>query len=162
VSAGQRAGVDQPSADLVRDLMQIGVETCAADTSLLEVVRHLIRSGLEALVVLDKNGHAVGLFGRREAVAAYSLSQSGLAELAELTVADAMRPDVPEIPPDIPASAAAQLMLDQNLRELYLMHHDGGISWPAAVIRFEDVLRRMSADIEAADESKQAWQSYTR
>ena len=54
-----------------------------------------------------------------------------------------MRPDIPEIPSDIPAAAAAQIMLDQGVRGLYLMHHDGGISWPAAVIRVEDVLRHL-------------------
>ncbi len=56
-------------------------------------------------------------------------------------VADVMRVDIPEIPPDIPAIVAAQIMLDQGVREMYLMHHDGGIRWPAAALRFKDVLQ---------------------
>ncbi len=58
-----------------------------------------------------------------------------------------MRPEIPEIPADIPAAAAAQIMLDQGVRDLYLLHHDSGISWPAAVFRFEDVLRDIVEDV---------------
>jgi CBS domain-containing protein len=54
----------------VRDLMHIGVSTCRIDTSVAEAARTLLRENLEAMVVLDGNGHAVGLLGRREAVAA--------------------------------------------------------------------------------------------
>lgn len=133
---------------LVRDLMQIGVTTCPADTLLVKAVRILLRAQLDSLIVLDSNGHAAGLFGRREAVAAYGLAGTRVHGYQTLTVADAMQPDIPEIPPDIPAIAAAQIMLDQNVRDIYLMHHDRGISWPAAVLRFEDVLRDLAADSE--------------
>ena len=126
---------------LVRDLMHIGVPTCRAETSLAEAVYILCREGIEGLVVLDERGHAVGLFGRAEAVATYGLSSSMAQDWASLTVAEAMRPDIPQVPADIPAPAAAQLMLDQQVRALYLLHHDGGICWPAAVFGFADVLR---------------------
>ena len=126
---------------LVRDLMHIGVITCRADMPLVEAAAILLRENLESLVVLDENGHAVGLLGRREVITAYGRSDTTSQCPGSLTVAEVMRPDIPEIPPDIPAAAAAQIMLDQGLRALYLLHHDGGISWPAAVFRFEDVLR---------------------
>jgi CBS domain-containing protein len=70
-------------------------------------------------------------------------------DIETLTVGEVMRPDIPQVPPDIPATAAAQIMLDQGVREIYLMHHGGGISWPAAVLRFEDVLRYLAAESEA-------------
>ena len=96
---------------LVRDLMQIGVPTCRAGVTLLEAVRRLINDGLESLVVLDEHGHAIGLFGRKEAVAAYGISGARNYALNSLTVADVMSQQIPEIPPDIPAPAAVQLML---------------------------------------------------
>jgi CBS domain-containing protein len=130
--------------------MHIGVTTCPADTPLVEVVGTLLRHGLESVVVLDDNGHAIGLCGRQEAVVCYGLSQTRSGNFDALPVTEAMRPEIPEIPPDIPATAAAQLMLDQQVRELYLMHHDGGISWPAAVLRFEDILRHMAMGAEAS------------
>ncbi len=134
---------------LVRDLMHIGVPTCRADTPLVKAVHRLLREKLEALIVLDDNGHAVGMLAQSEIVAVYGQLGTNIQEYETLTVADVMRPDIPKIPPDIPATAAVQIMLDQNLREIYLMHHDGGIGWPAAVLRFEDVLRHLAAESEA-------------
>jgi len=113
---------------LVRDLMHIGVETCQANTLLVEAVRTLLREELESFIVLDENSHAVGMLTRREAVAVYGRSGADSREFNTLTVADVMNPDIPEVPPDIPATAAAQIMLDQGLREIYLMHHGGGSS----------------------------------
>ena len=134
---------------LVRDLMHIGVETCQADTLLVEAVRTLLREELESFIVLDENSHAVGMLTRREVVAVYGRSGADSRDFKTLTVADVMNPDIPEVPPDIPTTAAAQIMLDQDLREIYLMHHGGGSSWPAAVLRFEDVLRYLAAESEA-------------
>jgi len=89
------------------------------------------------------------MLSRREAVAVYGRSGVDMHDVRTLTVADVMKPDIPEVPPDIPAAAAAQIMLDQSIREIYLMHHGGGASWPAAVLRFEDILRYLSAESEA-------------
>ncbi len=133
----------------VRDLMHIGVSTCRTDISVVEAARTLLGENLEALIVLDGNGHAVGLLGRREVVAAYAQSETRSRSGEAVTAGDAMRLDIPEVPADIPAIVAAQIMLDQGLREVYLMHHAGGFSWPAAVLRFEDVLRCLAAESEA-------------
>lgn len=135
---------------LVRDLMHIGVTTCRADTPLAEAARTLLSENLESLIVLDENSHAVGMLSRHEVVAAYGRSGADPRDVKTLIVTDVMRPEVPEVPPDIPATAAAQIMLDRGVREIYLMHHGGGISWPAAVLRFEDVLRYLAAE-SAAD-----------
>jgi CBS domain-containing protein len=137
------------SVKLVRDLMHIGVATCQSDTSLLEAVCNLLEEERESFIILDDNSHAIGVFSRQEAVAAYGRSGVDISQLENMTVADAMRPDIPEIPPDIPTTAAAQIMLDLGVREVYLMHHGGGISWPAAALRFEDVLRHLTADSDA-------------
>ena len=133
---------------LVRDLMQIGVATCQADLPLVKAVQLLLHDRLESLVVLDERGHAVGVFGRREAVIAYGRLGAVVQDSATVAVAEFMRPEIPEIPPDIPAAVAAQIMLDQGVRALFLMHHDLGVSWPAAILRFEDVLRDFVAEIQ--------------
>lgn len=137
------------AAKLVREVMHIGVTTCRSNTPLVEVVRILLSQGLESCIVLDENSHAVGMLSRREAVAAYGRLGGNPEDLGRLTAGDVMRPDIPQVPPDIPAMAAVQIMLDQGVREIYLLHHAGGLSWPAAVLRFDDVLRCMAAESEA-------------
>ncbi|MBE7553988.1 MAG: CBS domain-containing protein [Anaerolineales bacterium] len=134
---------------LVRDLMHIGVPTCPDQTSLVEAAQTLLAKQLEALIVLDEHGHAIGLLSRREVALAYAQSEINASGFGTLTVADVMRADIPHVPADIPATAAVQLMLDQNGREIYVMHHEGGTHYPAAVLRFEDVLRFVSARTEA-------------
>ncbi len=130
---------------LVRDLMQIGVTTCSVDTPLTEAVQILLQEELEALVALDENGHAAGLLTRLDIVSAYGRAAASPGGHETLNVADVMRPNIPEIPPDIPAAAAIQLMIDWNVREIYLMHHDGGISWPAARLGVEQILRHLAS-----------------
>lgn len=133
---------------LVRDLMHIGVTTCGADTPFTEAVRTLVNENLESMIVLDENGHSAGVFSRREAVAAFGQSGASINGYATLTVAEVMRPDIPELPPDIPATVAAQMMLDYGVREIHLMHHASGMGWPAAVLRFDDILRYLAAETE--------------
>lgn len=95
---------------LVRDLMTIGVKTCPTDTPIRGIVHML----LEGVMVLDEEGHGVGVVTQDELVQAYA------------------RHDVPQIPPDIPLKAAAQLMQDMGVRVFFLMHHRDGIHYPAA------------------------------
>ena len=59
-----------------------------------------------------------------------------------------MQSDVPQIPPDIPLTAAAQIMLDRGLRILYLMHHAGGVEYPAAMLSYKNMLRHMAMESE--------------
>ena len=133
---------------LVRDLMTVGVQTCPLTANVVDAVRFILENDLEGLVVLDSEGHACGMLGRDELIAAY-----GRQDFADLTAEDLMRADIPQVPPDIPASAAAQLMRDQGVRAFYLMHHAGGILWPAAVITYTHLLRYLAArsDDELAD-----------
>ncbi len=134
---------------LVRNLMHVGVMTCPADTTVAEATRILLDQNLESLLVLDNNGHTAGVFGKREAIKTYIGQENNAGGWHTLTVADAMHPDILEVPPDIPATTAAQIMLDQDTRDIYLMHYAGGIGWPAAMFRFDEVLRYLGAESDA-------------
>lgn len=120
---------------LVRDLMRIGVLTCREDTPLPEVARLLVEHNVAALVVLDEDGNAVGW-----------LDEEHLARVVDrgherLTASDVMDEEVPEVPPNIPAVAAAQLMLDRGIGQVFVTHHAGGIKYPAAMFSLQDVCR---------------------
>lgn len=126
-----------PSApNLVRDLMTVGVVTCSPLTPIKRIVQAVLEKDLEAVVVLDAEGHALGFVGQDELVRAYALGN-----YEELVAQDIMKDGIPQIPPDIPLAVAAQIMQDQNLRVFYLTHHAGGIEYPAALITYKHFLR---------------------
>ncbi len=131
-------GMPQPR--LVRDLMTVGVKTCAPHLPIGEVARLLLEHDLEGVIVLDHEGHAVGVVTPEELVRAYAHPDA-----ANLTAGDIMRDDIPTLPPDIPLAAAAQLMQDQGVRVVFLMHNAAGIVYPAAMLSYRHFLRHLAA-----------------
>lgn len=126
---------------LVRDLMTVGVQTCPVGTPIVEVARALLERELECLVVLDDQGHGAGVISRDELVQAYPRE-----DWHTLRVEDIMRPEMPQVPPDIPLAAAAQIMQDMGVRVLFCGHHAGGIEYPAAYISYTHFIRHLAAE----------------
>ena len=125
---------------LVRDLMSVGVATCPPATPIVEIARLLLDKHLEGIVVLDEEGHAIGSISQAELVQAYTRD-----DCRSLTAEAVMRDSAPQVPPDIPLRAAAQLMCDQGVRVVFLMHHSGGIQYPAAALSYMNLLRHLAA-----------------
>jgi len=100
----------------------------------------MLEQDLEAIVVLDHDGHAVGVVSRDDLVRAYTR-----ADCQSLTAEAVMTDGVPQVPPDIPLAAAAQIMQDRGVRAVFLMHHAGGIAYPAAMLSYTHLLRHLSA-----------------
>jgi CBS domain-containing protein len=141
----------QKNPTLVRDLMTVGVDTCKTDTPVLDLARLMLHKHLEAVVVLDDEGCAQGVVSLEELSRLYGrFAESGQAALQGLTASAIMREGVPQVPPDIPLAAAAQMMHDQGVRSVFLMHHAGGIEYPAAVLTYAHLIRHMVAR-EAAE-----------
>jgi CBS domain-containing protein len=124
---------------LVRDLMTVGVVTCPPGASIQELAALLLDSGLDDLIVLD-DGHALGVIGQDDLVKALARQ-----DVHTLQARDILREDVPQVPPDIPLTAAAQIMRDLGIRTLFLMHHASGIEYPAAMISYAHLLRLLAA-----------------
>ncbi len=120
--------------------MTVGVPTCAPDTLLSDLARLSLEKGFEAFVVME-DGHALGVVGERE-MAAGSTSE----EVDTLLAEQVMHEGVPQVPPDIPLSAAALLMGDLGVQTLFLMHHAGGIEYPAAYISYRHFVRLLAAE----------------
>ena len=126
--------------NLVRDLMTVGVPTCKTTSPVVDVARFIIENNVEEMVVLDDEGHGVGVIGYEELVATY-----GRDNVDELTAEEVMREGVPELPADIPVAAAAQMMKDQRIRVAYMNHNSAGIIYPAALISYRHILRALAA-----------------
>lgn len=126
---------------LVRDLMTVGVATCSPETPVADLARLLLEKSLEAVVVLDPaDGHALGYVSQEELVRAYARQPT-----EGLTAEQVLRDEILQALPDIPLTAAAQIMLDRGVRVLFLMHHSAGIEYPAAYISFQHLLRLLGA-----------------
>jgi CBS domain-containing protein len=50
---------------LVRDLMTVGVPTCKWETPIKDIARFLLEKNVEAMCVLDVEGHGIGVVGER-------------------------------------------------------------------------------------------------
>ena len=135
---------DQFPPRLVRDLMSVGVVTCPPDTPLRDLAQLFVDNGLEDIVVLDE-GHALGVVGQDDLIKTLAHPEPGALQARHI-----LREGVPQVPADIPLAAAAQIMRDQGIRTLFLMHHAGGIEYPAAMLSYRHLLRWLAAT-EAAD-----------
>ncbi len=133
---------------LVRDLMSVGVFTCSPETPITDLTSVLLEKHLEGAVVLDHEGHAVGVVSWDDLIRIYSRDDS-----RELTAESVMSEGVPEVPPDIPLTTAAQIMQDRGVRMLFMMHNADGITYPAAVLSYRNLLRHLASqdDEELSD-----------
>lgn len=128
---------------LVRDLMTVGVPTCKWDSPIVDIARFLLEKNVEAMCVLDGEGHGIGVVGAEELVWAYA--REGF---EKLIAEDVMSEGVPELGADIPLAVAAQMMKDKGIRVAYMMHNSAGIIYPAAYISYRHILRHMAAKDE--------------
>jgi CBS domain-containing protein len=119
---------------LVRDVMTIGVPVCRDTETCGAVAARLEREGErgEVVVALDEDGMACGW-----------LTRAQLAAEPARPVCEVMDEDIPMVPPDIPAEAAAQLMRDGGKDHLFLMHDWPGEPRPSAMISLKAVERRL-------------------
>ncbi|HEX6271262.1 MAG TPA: CBS domain-containing protein [Anaerolineales bacterium] len=129
---------------LVRDLMTVGVPTCRWDAPIRDIARFLLEHHVEAMCVLDAEGHGIGVVGEQELVTAY-----GREDLDSLKAEDIMSEGVPELGADILLTVAAQMMKDKGIRIAYMMHNSAGIIYPAAYISYRHILRHIAAKDES-------------
>jgi signal-transduction protein with cAMP-binding, CBS, and nucleotidyltransferase domain len=143
--------VENSNRILVRDLMKVGVASCAPETLVSEVAHLLREKGIEGIIVLDQEeGHALGMISQNELADAFI--RHG-ADARNLKAEEIMRDNIPQVPPDIPLQAAFQIMRDTGVRIVFLMHHAGGVKYSAAALSFSHLMRYLDAkdDSELTD-----------
>lgn len=125
---------------LARDLMTVGVPTCKTSTPVPDIARFLLQNEAEEMVVLDEEGHGVGVVGYEQLVAVY-----GHEGTETLIAEQVMSEGVFELPADLALPVAAQLLRDRHLRVGYMLHNSAGITYPAAYLSFRHILRHLAA-----------------
>jgi CBS domain-containing protein len=129
---------------LARDLMTVGVPTCKTSTPAGDVARFLLENNVEEMVVLDDEGHGVGVIGFEQLVA--HADREGAAELPAEQI---MSEGVPELPADLPLAVAAQMLRDRRIRVGYMLHEAAGVTYPAAYLSYRHLVRLVAAREES-------------
>jgi arabinose-5-phosphate isomerase len=122
---------------LVRDIMKIGVPTCKLDASLPEVAKIMARESADALIVMDEFG-AAGVISQSDLVKAYSRNYQLLA------AKDVMTEKIVRVAPESALTTAANLMQDEKVHQLFIMHEHPGPSRPSAVVTMRAIVREMA------------------
>jgi arabinose-5-phosphate isomerase len=122
---------------LVRDLMKIGVPTCRSDAALPEVAQIMTRENADAVIVMDEFG-AAGVVSQSDLARAYARNYR------LLTAKDVMTDRIISIAPESALTAAANLMQDERVHQLFIMHEHPGPSRPSAVITMRALVREMA------------------
>lgn len=133
-------------AVLVRDIMKRSVPTCQFDTLVLQVARQMLRANADTVVVVDDLGEVSGIISRTDIVRLHSQ------RYWEMRAEDIMTYNVLTIVPDVPVNAAAQLMLDNRIHQLVILHARPAPQRPVGILTMRDVIRYMveSAPANAA------------
>jgi len=122
--------------------MKIGVATCAPDTVVADIARTMLSKDLDAIIVLNpEDGNAIGVVSQFDLLQAYTKEKPD-----SLKALEVMQESIPQIPPDISIGVAVQMMLDNNIRTYLLMHHSGGVLYPAAYISYKNILIHLAAN----------------
>ncbi len=121
---------------LVRDIMKIGVLTCKRDEKLPVVAKAMAREDADAVIVMDDYG-ACGIVSQTDLVRVFPRNY----EL--LTAQDVMTDKIISIAPESPITAAANIMQDASVHQLFVMHEHPGPSRPSAVVTMRAIVRAM-------------------
>jgi CBS domain-containing protein len=122
---------------LVRDLMKIGVPTCTPETRLDEIANVMIREATDAVIVMDEYG-ACGVVSQTDLVKAFPRHWQSL------VAKDVMTERILSITPDVDVLAAAHMMIDEKVHQVFVMHEHPGPSRPSAVITMRAIVREMA------------------
>ncbi len=122
---------------LVHDIMRIGVPTCRREDKLPTIAKIIARENADAVIVMDDYG-ACGVVSQSDLAHAYSRNVELLA--AE----DVMTDKIISIAPESPLTTVANLMQEEKVHQVFIMHDHPGPSRPSAVITVRALVREMA------------------
>lgn len=117
--------------------MKIGVPVCNRETRLPEVARIMAAENSDAVIVMDEFG-ACGVITQTDLVRAFPRHYD------LLKAEEVMTEKIIEVAPESPVVAAANLMNEDKVHQLFLMHTHPGPSRPSAVVTMRAIVREMA------------------
>jgi predicted transcriptional regulator len=121
----------------VADLMHKGIIACGPDTPMDEVVRIVSDTSVHALVVMDDEGHAIGMVSHMDIIRLFGEN------LSEHQARDVMSHKVISVESDQPAKLGANLMLENDVDRLLVVEVEGEARTPVGVLSTTDMVKDM-------------------
>lgn len=122
----------------IRDIMKIGVPTCDVDAKLEDIAKIMMRDSADAVIVMDEEDGAVGIVSQSDLVRAFNRNWK------LLTAKNVMTEKILTLEPDAPITAAANLMQDEKIHQVFIMHEHPGTGKPSAVVTMRAIVRNMA------------------
>jgi len=123
---------------LARDIMKIGVPVCTPNTKLDEIAKMMIRDGADAVIVMDEEEGAVGVVSQSDLVRAFTRNWQ------LLSAKDVMTEKILSVAPDSPLTAVANMMQDEKVHQVFIMHEHPETGKPSAVVTMRAIVREMA------------------
>ncbi|MBI5033583.1 MAG: CBS domain-containing protein [Chloroflexi bacterium] len=123
---------------LVRDIMKIGVPTCDVNAKLDEIAKIMMRDGTDAVIVMDEEDGAIGVVSQSDLVRAYTRNWQ------LLTAKKIMTEKILCVDPTSSITAAANMMQDEKVHQVFIMHEHPGTGKPSAIVTMRAIVREMA------------------
>lgn len=137
----QEVGVTFTDPTPVRDVMHVGLITCAPDNSLDEAARIMVDRDIHALVVARADGEPLGVISQTDLVLARQ--GRGAEELDRLRARDIMTPGVLTVDESAPLHQAVTLLTSRRIHRLVVTRQQGDHAKAVGILSMTDVVRKM-------------------
>jgi CBS domain-containing protein len=125
---------------LVGEVMHHGVLTCRRDTPIQDVARNMSENDVSALVVVNDDGHMIGLISRTDLVNA-RLYEQYWKHWRGLTAGHIMVTDVVAVRREDTMQHASKLMMERRIHRVVVVDEAGEGHTPVGVLSVTDLVR---------------------
>lgn len=126
---------------MVKEVMNKGVVTCPFDTPVPDVARTMVKNGISAVAITDKEGYLIGLIAQTNLVILYGYQDMWPHMLAEHVMVNKVK----TIAPEASAMEAARLMTEHKFHRLIVTEtKTDGREKPIGVISMTDIVQDMA------------------
>jgi CBS domain-containing protein len=126
----------------VQDWMHRGVITCVPETSVADVAATLDAHDISALVVVDENGHALGVISRTDLVNARFIAPY-MKHWRGLSAQHLMIQPVISVSAETTIEEAAQLLFEKHIHRLVVVEKTGHHPRPVGILSVTDLARHV-------------------
>ncbi|MBK9941487.1 MAG: CBS domain-containing protein [Kouleothrix sp.] len=128
----------------VREIMSRDLVTCAATTTLEQIMRRLVDYAIHAIIVVDEDGYATGIVSQTDILLAqHQLATKGA---QRLLARDIMSTSLITCTADATLLEAVTLMTRNHIHRLIVTKPSSGRVYPLGILSMTDIIRFVIKD----------------